>query len=705
MRHHLRLAWMLACAWGRSGDDGPSTTEPKREAPATVAAVSPAQVTGTVGQALGTAVTVKVRSTTNQPVPGVAVSFAVQSGGGTASPASATTDAAGQASTQWTLGTRAGTQTLTAAVTGAGSVTFTAVAAPGPASSVTAVAGDGQSAASGNPVPVAPAVKVADAYGNPVPGVAVTFTVTAGGGSVEGGDARTDSSGVARVGRWLLGPAPGMNTLRASITGGAAVTFTAQAFDPIVESVRQRLAGVRLINYYPMRNGWYLMWQNWDPATINADFARIRALGFNAVRIIPGAQVFTVPNPPQAMLERLADVVRMADENGLKVQLTLFDLWGAYTEPGALDACRAWVEPVVRPYRNDPRISHIDLQNEVVLTRPELLAWLKAIFPVVKDAAGDIPVSASINEINSVPLATYMQILKDNVPVDFYDVHYYNLPERAYGTLQRLVEIADGKPLFIGEYGYSTYVNNTFIHGVPFTVAAQEAMHVRMVRSINAAARELQLPTPSPWALYDFLPEAIPGDFHANPMELGFGLVRTDGSEKPAAAEVRALNAGGAIPLDINGDFEDGVGTEPPFWSIWENAELGWTGTFSRDTTVAHGGRASARIDNATGSSSGTPAFFASPIQVLKPGQSYTASVYARGANIQGNVYLTLSWYDVDGNFLGAQSSASLPTGNSDWTELRVTATMPGNARSLQIHLQSRNNPAGTAWFDDLTFH
>lgn len=50
----------------------------------------------------------------------------------------------------------------------------------------------------------------------PLQGVEVTFTVTAGGGSVTGGTAVTNAMGIATVGSWTLGPAPGMNTLRAS---------------------------------------------------------------------------------------------------------------------------------------------------------------------------------------------------------------------------------------------------------------------------------------------------------------------------------------------------------------------------------------------------------------------------------------------------------------------------------------------------------
>jgi hypothetical protein len=58
-------------------------------------------------------------------------------------------------------------------------------------------------------------------------GVAVTFTVSAGGGTVAGGSATTNSAGIAGVISWVLGATPGMNTLTASAAGLPPVTFTA----------------------------------------------------------------------------------------------------------------------------------------------------------------------------------------------------------------------------------------------------------------------------------------------------------------------------------------------------------------------------------------------------------------------------------------------------------------------------------------------
>ena len=50
---------------------------------------------------------------------------------------------------------------------------------------------------------------VSDAHGNPVTGVSVTFSVASGGGTATGTAAVTDASGIATVGGWTLGATAG----------------------------------------------------------------------------------------------------------------------------------------------------------------------------------------------------------------------------------------------------------------------------------------------------------------------------------------------------------------------------------------------------------------------------------------------------------------------------------------------------------------
>ena len=119
-------------------------------APAAVAAAAGDGQTATVGSAVPVAPAVVVSDLSGTPVAGVAVAFAVASGGGKVTGANATTGADGVATVgSWTLGSTAGANELTATVDAAGvsgnPVTFTANAgagAPNPGrSSVTAAPG------------------------------------------------------------------------------------------------------------------------------------------------------------------------------------------------------------------------------------------------------------------------------------------------------------------------------------------------------------------------------------------------------------------------------------------------------------------------------------------------------------------------------------------------------------------------------------
>ncbi len=88
-------------------------------------------------------------------------------------------------------------------------------------------AGDGQSAVAGQTVAVAPSVTLLDSRGIAMANTTVTFTIGAGGGSVEGGAATTSAAGLATAGPWRLGPTPGANTLVAAAVGLPPVTFSA----------------------------------------------------------------------------------------------------------------------------------------------------------------------------------------------------------------------------------------------------------------------------------------------------------------------------------------------------------------------------------------------------------------------------------------------------------------------------------------------
>src|SRR5256886_7911049 len=99
----------------------------------------------------------------------------------------------------------------------------------GAAPQIAVTAGNNQTVTAGTAVQIAPSVIVKDASGNPVPGVAVTFAVTPGNGSITGASQMTDAGGIATVGSWTLEMTAGKNTLTATVGGltGSPGSFTA----------------------------------------------------------------------------------------------------------------------------------------------------------------------------------------------------------------------------------------------------------------------------------------------------------------------------------------------------------------------------------------------------------------------------------------------------------------------------------------------
>lgn len=178
------------------------------------------------GRPLPAPVAIRVRDRFLNPVPGVAVAFEVQTGGGSFDPPSTVTGPTGEATSAWTLGTPLGGQVARVVVQGISPLPLAATALPVP-SGLVRVEGDAQVAPAGTALPVAPAVRVQEEGGAPVAGLTVRFTVAGGGGNVTGGTAVTDEEGLARPESWTLGPVAGPNRLRAEVDFLEPVEFTA----------------------------------------------------------------------------------------------------------------------------------------------------------------------------------------------------------------------------------------------------------------------------------------------------------------------------------------------------------------------------------------------------------------------------------------------------------------------------------------------
>jgi hypothetical protein len=222
----------------RAGSAEGSTTVQVSQTVAGIQVVAGNGQTATVGTPVAIQPRVRVFDRLGGAVAGRQVTFTVFSGGGSVSPATVTTGADGTAAAAWTMGTDASAlQQVVASVAGnsAAQAQFSATAVAGPPAGATIFAGNNQTGAAGAAVPTRPSVRVVDAFGNPVAGATVTFTVTTGGGSVTAATVSTGPDGVATVGSWTLGATPGANTLTVTFPGTAigALAFAATGLPPV----------------------------------------------------------------------------------------------------------------------------------------------------------------------------------------------------------------------------------------------------------------------------------------------------------------------------------------------------------------------------------------------------------------------------------------------------------------------------------------
>ena len=167
---------------------------------------------------------VEVVDSNGAPVANVNVRFRTTIGTGRFSPAIANTNAQGLAQTTFTP-TSAGRIRAVATIADVSGTAAFIVFAGEEAETLVKVSGDSQRGTPGNALAGPFVVEVQDADGDPVQGIRVTFTVTAGDGSLSETSATSNAAGRAQT-RLTLGSQPGVNSVRASATGVDPVTFS-----------------------------------------------------------------------------------------------------------------------------------------------------------------------------------------------------------------------------------------------------------------------------------------------------------------------------------------------------------------------------------------------------------------------------------------------------------------------------------------------
>jgi hypothetical protein len=459
------------------------------------------------------------------------------------------------------------------------------------------------------------------------------------------------------------------------------------------------LRTLKLINYFPAHSSWAYMWEDFQPTAIDTDMARIAALHANAVRIIISIPAFGFPDPHAADLAELSEVIQLARQHGLRVQLTLFD---AFSDWADIQGSREWVQAVLGPYTADPEVAFVELHNEIDPASPLEMAWARSLLPYAEKLTHGVPVTISVTG-NVSNLADLRRELGTAKP-DIWDFHYYGVAAGAYATFAAARAIVSPDPLYIGEFGFSTWPGNAAsVPGLPSSQQDLDIYQAYYYATVEAATKALGLPPAAPWTLNDFSSTGTPPQ--PTPAEYFYGLYRLNGSAKPAAAVISQFFGTGQVDTSFNQDFTQLADPgDKSLAALWQLQQPGG-GTFGSDPSTAYAAGGSARL---SGTADSCPTYFAAPPNGFgSPGQSVSVRAYVRGADATGSNGLAVVWMTSSGTPVdyGRHGSAAafLENGTTNWTKLNVTSTVPPGAAYAQIDLFSCSN-TGTVWFSDVQF-
>ena len=336
-----------------------------------------------------------------------------------------------------------------------------------------------------------------------------------------------------------------LTTLQNEATGWVIVSHERRAAGPPPEAAARPVPGpLAGLNYYPAETPWTLFWPGFDAATIASDFDGIAALGANAVRVFLQRDTFLDERSAPRALEDLGTLLALADEAGLAVVPTLFDLRGGYEgATWANDA--AWLARVLPVLAASDAVAYVDLKNEPDLDfaahgEGRVEAWARAMLATARSIAPELPYTIGWAHPDAAPL------LADTL--DLITYHDYGPLAESAAALARVRRVAGARPVQVTEIGETAF---SLVAGrFPASPEAQAERLAARFAALSAADGIFV------WTLHDF-PEPDPAAIGRSPWVRGlqghYGLIDASGHERPAAAVTRrAFNS--FLDLDSTGD-------------------------------------------------------------------------------------------------------------------------------------------------------
>jgi endo-1,4-beta-mannosidase len=304
---------------------------------------------------------------------------------------------------------------------------------------------------------------------------------------------------------------------------------------------------IRGVNYYPRETPWDKMWTQTPKDVFENDMAAAARLGVNTVRtFLPfglemvKAGLLADDGPPtSAYQEKLQGLLEAGWKHGIRFVLC-FEFDRRVLE--APDAAARWqraMHSMASPLRDDGRVLMWDLMNE-----PESdEKWTEATRAYLRGAK-DFIKQIDPNHLTTIGITYRTDRLEKVGLPDVLQYHEYGAnrksarlgPEPVRKTIDNQRMKQTDRPLFIGEFGLSTARDPK--HGTSRELISKmadspgtEAEQASVYAVVLEAAKAEGLAGAMPWCLYDYpIKDAD---------EAQFGLLRADGSEKPAAKVLR----------------------------------------------------------------------------------------------------------------------------------------------------------------------
>jgi hypothetical protein len=322
-----------------------------------------------------------------------------------------------------------------------------------------------------------------------------------------------------------------LTTLQNEATGWIIVSHERRAAAPLPEAPPRPVPGpLAGLNYYPAETPWTLFWPGFDAATIASDFDRIAALGANAVRVFLQRDTFLDDRSAPRALEDLETLLTLADEAGLAVVPTLFDLRGGY-EGATWANDVAWLARVLPVLAASDAVSYVDLKNEPDLDfaahgEGRVEAWARAMLATARNIAPELPYTIGWAHPDAAPL------LADTL--DLITYHDYGPVSDGAAALARVRTIAGGRPVHVTEIGETSF--SLLAGRYPASPEAQAERLAARFAALSGADGVFV------WTLHDF-PDPDPVAIGRSPwvrnLQGHYGLMDASGHERPAAQVVR----------------------------------------------------------------------------------------------------------------------------------------------------------------------